>query len=71
MGLEQDVDDVTVLVDGPPEILTLTADGHEEFVQMPGVADRPGPLPEPPRVTKPESKKERAQGCDGGNASGP
>jgi hypothetical protein len=51
-GLEQDVDDLTVLVDGPPKILTLTADGHEEFVQMPGVTDRPGPLPEPPRVSE-------------------
>ena len=49
-GLEQDVDDLAILVDGSPEILTPAANGHEEFVQMPRVADRPGPLPEPPRV---------------------
>ena len=52
--LEQDVDDLAVLVDDPLEILTLTANGHEEFVQMPRVADRPGPMPEPPRVREAE-----------------
>ena len=29
---------VTVLVDGAPEILPLTLDIHEEFIQMPNVA---------------------------------
>jgi hypothetical protein len=53
-GLQQDVDDLAVLVDGPPEILTLTANGHEEFVQMPRVAHGPGPPPEPPRVLEAE-----------------
>ena len=46
-GLEQDVDDVAVLVDGSPEVLTLTANRHEEFVEMPRVADGPGSMPEP------------------------
>ena len=36
--LDQDVDDVTVLVDGRPEILLTTLNVHEEFVQVPGVA---------------------------------
>ena len=49
-GLEQDVDNLAVLVDGPPEVLTLTPNGHEEFVQMPRIAGRPGPMPEPPGV---------------------
>ena len=49
-GLEQDVDDVPVLVDSSPEVLTLTANPHEEFVEMPRVADGPGSLPEPARV---------------------
>jgi hypothetical protein len=31
-GLEEDIDHVAVLVDGPPEILLATADVHEEFV---------------------------------------
>jgi hypothetical protein len=30
--LNEDVDDVTVLVDGPPEILLTTLNVHEEFV---------------------------------------
>jgi hypothetical protein len=35
--LDPDVDDVTVLVDGRPEILLATLNVHEEFVQVPGV----------------------------------
>src|SRR6202521_582651 len=42
-GLEQDVDHLGVLVDGPPEVLTLATNRHEEFVEMPHVVDRPGP----------------------------
>ena len=53
-GLEQDVDDIAVLVDGPPEVLTLATNRHEEFVEMPRVADRPGPMPEPPGVREAE-----------------
>src|SRR4030095_11836365 len=45
-----DVDDLAVLVDGAPEVLTLAANGHEEFVQMPRVADWSRPTPEPSRV---------------------
>ena len=46
--LEQDVDDLAVLVDGPPEVLTPATNCHEELVEMPRVADRPGPMPKPP-----------------------
>jgi hypothetical protein len=42
------------LVDGPPEVLTLAADRHEEFVQMPRVAHWPRPSPEPSRVGRTE-----------------
>ena len=48
--LEQDVDDVAVLVDGAPQILPLPADGDEEFVEMPGVADVTMTPPEAPGV---------------------
>jgi hypothetical protein len=48
--LEQDVDDLAVLVDGPPEVLALPANGHEEFVEMPRIADRLGSVPKPPRI---------------------
>ena len=36
--LDQDVDHVTVLVDGTPEVLTLALDVDEELVQVPRVA---------------------------------
>ena len=36
-GLHEDVDHVAVLVDRPPEILLAPLDGHEQFVQVPGV----------------------------------
>jgi hypothetical protein len=52
--LEQDVDDIAVLVDGPPAVLTLTANSYQEFVQMPRVVDCPGSLPQPPRVREAE-----------------
>jgi hypothetical protein len=52
--LEEDVDDLAVLVDGRPEVLTLATNRHEEFVEMPGVADGPGPMPESPGVGEAE-----------------
>ena len=68
-GLEQDVDELAVLVDGPPEVLTLAADCHEEFVQMPRVADWPRPTPEPPCVGRTEGLAPVPDGlvrhCDG------
>ncbi len=38
------------LVDGAPEVLPLPADGDEEFVEMPGVADAAMTSPEAPGV---------------------
>ena len=52
--LDQNVDDVAVLVHGPPQILPLPLDGHEEFVQVPRVAQATSPAPQPPRVVEPE-----------------
>jgi hypothetical protein len=40
--LQQDVNDLAVLADGPPQVLALAADRDEQFVEMPGVADRAG-----------------------------
>jgi len=36
--LNQDVDHVPILVDGPPEVVTLAPDLPEDFVQVPDVA---------------------------------
>ena len=37
--LNQDVDHVTVLIHGPPEILLLAVDPHEDFVQVPDITE--------------------------------
>ena len=36
--LDEDVDDVAILIDGPPEIVPLSLDGDEDLVQVPCVA---------------------------------
>jgi hypothetical protein len=36
--LQQNVDHVTVLVDGTPEILLASVDSNEQLVQIPGIA---------------------------------
>ena len=39
ISLNQDVNHVPVLVDSAPEIVTLTLDVHEDFIQVPHVAE--------------------------------
>ena len=46
----EDVDQVTVLVDGPPEILPSALNIHEQLVQIPGVTHAPSSAPQPPSV---------------------
>ena len=36
--LDEDIEDVALLIDGAPEIVPLSLDGDEDFVQVPGVA---------------------------------
>ena len=36
--LDEDVDHITVLVNGAPEIVSLTPNVHEEFIQVPRIA---------------------------------
>jgi hypothetical protein len=50
MSLNQDVDHVSILIDGPPEVVPLALDIHEELVQVPDVSQLPLPAPEPPGV---------------------
>jgi hypothetical protein len=52
--LQQDIDDLAVLVNGPPEVPALAADRDERFVQMPGVADGAGATPETSGVGRAE-----------------
>lgn len=37
--LNQDVDDISVLIHGTPEVLPLTIDRDKEFIQMLGIAE--------------------------------
>ena len=50
MGLDENIDHVAILVDSPPQILSLTLDRHEQFVQVPGVAQATLSSPEYPSV---------------------
>jgi hypothetical protein len=50
MSLNQDVDHVSILIDGPPEVVPLALDIHEELVQVPNVSQLPLSAPEPPGV---------------------
>ena len=38
-GLYEDVDQITVLIHGAPEILALTVDRHEDFIQEPRISE--------------------------------
>jgi len=38
-GLREDVDDIAILVNGSPQVLSLTIDRDEHLVEIPGVAE--------------------------------
>ena len=57
--LDQDIDHVAVLVDCPPEILLAPVDVHEQFVQVPRVAQAFLPVPEDPGVRRTEPSTPR------------
>ena len=52
--LQENVDHVAVLIDGPPRILSAPLNGDEQFVQVPGVAQPPLPPLEVPSVLQPK-----------------
>ena len=52
--LHEDVQDVTVLVDRAPQILSATLDRDEHLVEMPGVSHPTAAAPQPPRVDRTE-----------------
>src|SRR4030095_16516881 len=49
-GLDKNIDYIPVLVNCAPEILSLTPDSHEEFVQMPSITQAALSLLECPGV---------------------
>ena len=36
---DQNIDHVPILIDGAPQVVTLTLDGDEEFIDVPNVAE--------------------------------
>jgi hypothetical protein len=46
MFLNKDVDHVSILIHGPPEIVARPLDVHEELIQVPDVAETTLPSPE-------------------------
>ena len=63
--LDEDIDDISVLVDSPPEILPLALDRHKELVQVPGVAQATFPPLELSSVLRPELPTPLANGFVG------
>ena len=49
-GLHEDIDQVTILIHRAPQILALTIDPHEDFVQEPRISEATLSPPQPPRV---------------------
>ena len=49
-GLDEEVDQVTVLIHRAPEILALPVDRHEDFVQKPHIYESTLTSPQPPGV---------------------
>jgi len=62
--LDENVDHLAILVDSPPQILSLTLDRHEQFVQVPGVAQATLSSPERPGVFDTELPTPLSDGKD-------
>ena len=65
---EWPVEDVAVLVHGPPQVLSLTVERDEDFIQIPGVAQPTSAAPQLSCVVKTERLTPVADGfvrhCD-------
>ena len=59
MFLNEDVDHIPILVHGPPEIVPLALNVHEDFIQVPHVSQTTMATSKHPRVL-------RHEGCGGG-----
>ena len=52
--LDENIDQIAVLIDRTPEILALTVDRHEDFVQEPRIAESTLSAFQAPRVVRAE-----------------
>ncbi len=62
MGLDENIDHVAILVDSPPQILSLTLDLREQFVQVLRIAQATLLLSEFPSVFGTELATQLADG---------
>jgi hypothetical protein len=69
MFLNEDVDHISILVDGPPEIVPLALHVHEELIQVPDVSLTSLPTPEVPSVVESELLTPLTYGFVGDNDS--
>ena len=60
--LHEDVDYIPVLIHRTPEILTLTLNGHEHFVQEPRISKSTLASPQPPSVVRAELRTPLSNG---------
>ncbi len=51
---DQNIDHVSILIDGPPKIEALTLDSDEEFIDVPDIAEPPLPPPQISRIGRTE-----------------
>jgi hypothetical protein len=54
MSLNEDVDYVSILVDGTPQVASLASDAHEQLVQVPRIAQTTLSTPQFPSVVSTE-----------------
>jgi len=61
----QNIDHVSILIDGPPKIEALTLEGDEEFIQVPDVAQSSLFVPQSSRIGRSEFPTPASARSDG------
>ena len=52
--LNEDIDDITILVDGAPQIAALALNRHGDFIEKPAITARPAGLANHSCIVRPE-----------------
>ena len=52
--MDEDVEDITILVNGSPQVVSVASNGDEDFVKEPGVSESTLPPPKLGRVLRSE-----------------
>jgi len=65
MALDQDIQHIPVLIDGPPEVVPCAVDGEEDFIHMPLIARSRTPASQPIGIDLPKLPAPLAYGFVG------